>query len=327
MADKEKEKCPYCGREFVMLSRHKCKEAPKEDDDESKQKSKKKNNEKKQKVREVIEASGDGVDADEETIKKHRQPSKFWQEDIWQVLLDPSLVDSEDLSTYDLSDLLKKFTNQMLRSDMVDFRISGMAIYNSAKLHHKKIKDVIDQEEKQQIEEMRERTQREIPEAMAQPLRESRKIATKDELFDAMRSAIIETMQKREVLRRRRVKRERRREKLKVVKAKGQLPKELLRHITGKEKTIEEILESWLEKIKAKIKLNDGKTTSYRELCRDVIEHEYPDDTYAQKIKAVELFEALLFLSTGGVGKASPDIVMRQDEAFGDIEIKLNSII
>ena len=31
MADKPKEKCPYCGKEFVNLSRHKCKKAPAEE--------------------------------------------------------------------------------------------------------------------------------------------------------------------------------------------------------------------------------------------------------------------------------------------------------
>ncbi len=31
MANKPKEKCPYCGKEFVALNRHKCKKAPKEE--------------------------------------------------------------------------------------------------------------------------------------------------------------------------------------------------------------------------------------------------------------------------------------------------------
>jgi len=37
MAKKQKEKCPYCGKEFVNLSRHKCKKKPTEDMKEKKE--------------------------------------------------------------------------------------------------------------------------------------------------------------------------------------------------------------------------------------------------------------------------------------------------
>ncbi|MBD3352851.1 MAG: hypothetical protein GF364_15305 [Candidatus Lokiarchaeota archaeon] len=336
-SNKKKEKCPYCGNEFVRLSAHKCKKAPKDNQSSEtkkqgsskKKKSSKKSSKKKskkqpeKKVEEVIEASLNKDINIDEAKKSHSQKQKFWQGKVWQILLDPTLMGSENITKYDLSALLKDFTQEMLKSDLVDFRISGMAIYNSAKLHHKKIKDVIDEEEKIQIQEMKERTQRNIPKSMPQPIRESRKIATKDELFSAMRSAIIETMQKREVLRRRRVKREERRRELKVIKSKGKLPKEILRHITGKDRTIEEILDEWFERIKAKIRLNDGDTTSYEELVKDIIEKEYPDDAYAQKIKSTELFLALLFLSTGGSGKSAPRLKLNQWEQFEDIEIEI----
>ncbi|MHA1297824.1 MAG: hypothetical protein ACTSO9_00095 [Candidatus Helarchaeota archaeon] len=277
---------------------------------------------------EVIEASFDNEQLFERAKKLKILPEKFWQaEEIWRILLDPTLIDKQNISKFDLAELLKEFTEKMLESDIIDFRISGMAIYNTAKLHHRKIKEVIDEEEKVQVKELKERAKREIPKAMPQPLREPKQIATKDELFDAMRAAIIETMQKREILRIRREKREQRKQELKFIRAKGQLPKELLRLITGKEKTITEIHEDWYQKIKAKIKLNDNKFTTFNELREDIIEHEYPNDSIAQKLKSIELFIALMFLSTGGSGKSSPKLELKQMEDFGDIEIRLAPLI
>lgn len=277
-------------------------------------------------VKEVLEASIDEEVMDEQAIKAPKLPEKFWQKDIWRVLLDPSLVEADLMNKYDLAKLLNDFTQEMLKTDLVDFRISGMAIYNSAKIHHKKIKDVIDEEEQVQLKEMKERAKREVPQAMAQPLREPRKIATSDELFEAMRAAIIETMQKREVLKRKREERENRRQELKVIQSKGKLPLDILKHITGKEKTIEEILNSWYEKIKAKTKLNDSKKTTYQEIVRDIIEQEHPNDAYGRKYQSIQLFIALLFLSTGGTGSSSPRTNISQNEDFGEIDIEINRL-
>jgi chromatin segregation and condensation protein Rec8/ScpA/Scc1 (kleisin family) len=271
-------------------------------------------------IKEVIEVSDARIDELErqkqQQMLEDQMPAKFWQKGAYTVLMDPTMVKSEELVKYDLSALLSEFTKEMLKEDIVDFRISGMAIYSAAKLHHKKIRDVIDEEEKVQLKELRERMKREIPKAMAQPLREPRKIATSEELFDAMRSAIIETMQKRELLRRRREKQIARREELKVIRSKGQLPKEILKHILGKNKTIEELLQEWFDKIKAKIKLNDKKFTTYDEMIEDVIEIE-EKDAYGQKIKSIELFIALLFLSTNG------KLNITQGEDFDDITIEI----
>lgn len=277
-------------------------------------------------VKEILEASIDEDIMDEQSMKAPKMPEKFWQKDIWRVLLDPSLVESELMNKYDLAKLLNDFTQEMLKTELVDFRISGMAIYNSAKIHHKKIKDVIDEEEQVQLKEMKERAKREIPQAMAQPLREPRKIATSDELFEAMRAAIIETMQKREILKRKREERENRRQELKVVQSKGKLPLDILKHITGKEKTIDEILNSWYEKIKAKTKLNDNKKTTYQEIVSDIIEQEHPKDSYGRKYQSIQLFIALLFLSTGGTGSSSPRINISQNEDFGNINIEINRL-
>jgi chromatin segregation and condensation protein Rec8/ScpA/Scc1 (kleisin family) len=271
-------------------------------------------------IKEVIEASNSTIDELEreraELDAVNEMPEKFWQKGAYKILMDPTLIKPEDFTKYDLSSLLSEFTKEMLKEDLIDFRISGMAIYSAAKLHHKKIRDVIDEEEKVLIREMRERTKREIPKAMPQPLREPRKIATSDELFEAMRSAIIETMQKRELLRRRREKKIAKREELKVVRSKGHLPKEILKHILGKNQTAEELLQKWFQKIKAKIKLSDRKYTTYEEMIQEVIEIE-EKDSYGQKLKSVEMFIAMLFLSTGG------KLIMTQEDDFEDIKIEI----
>lgn len=271
-------------------------------------------------IKEVIEASNSTIDELEreraELDAVNEMPEKFWQKGAYKILMDPTLIKSEDFTKFDLSSLLSEFTKEMLKEDLIDFRISGMAIYSAAKLHHKKIRDVIDEEEKVLIREMRERTKRDIPKAMPQPLREPRKIATSDELFEAMRSAIIETMQKRELLRRRREKKIAKREELKVVRSKGHLPKEILKHILGKNQTAEEILQKWFQKIKAKIKLSDRKYTTYEEMIQEVIEIE-EKDSYGQKLKSVEMFIAMLFLSTGG------KLIMTQEDDFEDIKIEI----
>ena len=90
------------------------------------------------------------------TREKINLPEKFWQKDEYRVFLDPTLVKSDEITQYDLSALITEFTNKMLTQNLVNFRISGMAIYSTAKPHDKKIKDVIEEEEQIQIREMRE---------------------------------------------------------------------------------------------------------------------------------------------------------------------------
>ncbi|MBN2155005.1 MAG: hypothetical protein JW776_03085 [Candidatus Lokiarchaeota archaeon] len=253
-------------------------------------------------VKEVIEATNDIIEKKQKEAEaegKTELPEKFWQQDEWRVLLDPNLVKSDQITQYDLSALITEFTNKMLTQDLVDFRISGMAIYSTAKLHHRKIRDVIDEEEQIQIRELRDKARREIPKAMPQPIREPLKIATRDELFDAMRAAIIETMQKRELLRRKRIARESKKAELKIVKSTNKLPLEILKHIMGKERTVEQTLDYWFDKIRSQIKNNGGKQTTYDEMCEKVIAAEIID-SYGQRLKNIELFLSLLFLSTAG---------------------------
>ena len=276
----------------------------------------------KKETKEIIEATNEYVDQlQAKRAAEFKIPERFWQkEEVFKVLLDPSLVKSENLNKYDISKLLLSFTEKMLQEELIDFRITGLAINNAAKLYHKKIKDVIDEEEKIQIKEMRERAKREIPRAMPQPLREPRKVATSDELFEAMRAAIIETMQKRELLRIRRQERIKKREELKILKTKGALPKELLKHLTGQEESIEEQIDHWLQKIKAKSKLNKNHKTSYFELCHDVIDLEVKN-ALEKKLKYINLFIAMMFLST------QKKIILTQEDEFSDIIIEVPKYI
>lgn len=268
-------------------------------------------------VKEIIEATNELIEKKQALLgRKEKLPEKFWQKDEWRVLLDPTLVKSEEITQYDLSALITDFTNNMLTQDLVDFRISGMAIYSTAKLYHKKIRDVIEEEEQIQIREMREKAQREIPRAMPQPIREPLKIATREELFGAMRAAIIETMQKREILRRKRISREEKRSEIQIIKSSKRLPLEILKHITGKDRTVEQVLQYWFDKIRMQIKINGGKDTTYDEMCDMVIASEVKD-AYGKKLKNIELFLSLLFLSTGG------RILIDQDDDFEDIMISI----
>ena len=89
-----------------------------------------------------------------------------------------------------------------------------------------------------------------------------------------------------------------------------------MKHILGKNQTAEELLQKWFEKIKAKIKLSDRKYTTYEEMIQEVIEIE-EKDSYGQKLKSVEMFIAMLFLSTGG------KLIMTQEDDFEDIKIEI----
>ncbi|MEJ2293545.1 MAG: hypothetical protein P8Y23_02115 [Candidatus Lokiarchaeota archaeon] len=139
-------------------------------------------------------------------------------------------------------------------------------------------------------------------------------IATKDELFEAMRSAIIETMQNKEKLRRRRLRREQLKEQKIQMRSKAQLPKELLKHISGREQSIEELHESWYNRIKAKINL-ENKETTFFDLAQ-IIKVEEPSDI-GRRFAFVRMFLALMFLSTGN------KLTLNQIEDFKDFEINL----
>jgi len=268
-------------------------------------------------IKEIITVGADIEDnsdiSDTEVLEKS---GKWWIEEPWRSLLDPDLASNVDLAKFDISSLIEQFIDKMLAEDLIDFRISGLAIYSSAKFYHKKITSVIAEEEHIQREEARARLRREIPRAIAQPLRESRKIATSDELFGAMRRAIIETMQKREKLRIRRERKLAKREKQVKLRGKGRLPAEILKHITGSELTIEQRLQKTHQKIKEIIRMNkDGQTFSV-ELMKKMI---YQEDTaiLKKKVNYIQLFEELLFLAS--LNK----VVMGQKTMRSPIEVTL----
>src|SRR5271157_103322 len=242
-------------------------------------------------------------------------PKKFWMIDPWRSLLDPNLAKEADILKYDLSKLIRDFFDLMLKEELIDFRISGIATYSAARMHHWKILETIKEEEKEEEKRQRERLERQVPKAIAQPLREARKIATVDDLVGAMRRAIIETMQKREKLRLRRVVREQKRTDRREVRLKGQLPKELLRTLLGKGETAEEMIQSYYEKIKAAASLNSEGMASFFDLC-NVIKEE-STSTFEERFKMIKLFMSMCFLGT------SNNIFMEQEDLFTDIVINL----
>lgn len=96
------------------------------------------------------------------------------------------------------------------------------------------------------------------------------------------------------------------------IKSKAQLPRELLKHISGKDQTIQELHESWLNRIKATIDL-DNKPTSFYNLT-DIIKTEEESDI-GRKFALVRMFLALMFLSTGN------KLTLSQNEDFKDISV------
>ncbi|MHA1489477.1 MAG: hypothetical protein ACTSRI_07465 [Promethearchaeota archaeon] len=243
---------------------------------------------------------------------------KFWQKPPFSSLLDLELAKDSNIVFYDLSSLVDKFFNKMLNEDIINYKISGIALKTSASLHHYKISSIIMEEEKiqkkEELENLRKRHARSIPRALPQPIQPKMQIATKDELFDAMRSAIIETMQKKEKLKRRRLRREEKKQQRIQTKSKALLPKELLKHISGKEQTVEELHESWFNRIKATINLNNQDITFY-ELVKIIKSSE--KSSIGRKFALVRMFLALMFLSTGN------KLVLFQDEDFKDFSINL----
>ncbi|MHA1732143.1 MAG: hypothetical protein ACTSU5_09370 [Promethearchaeota archaeon] len=268
----------------------------------------------------VGELDDDSITNEEIEALRKAVPKKFWQQDErMRALLDPTLVKDSDTLMYDLANLVNEFFDKMLGEEIIDFRISGLAIHSAAKMHHWKILDTIKEEEKIEVERQRQRTQRAIPKALPQPLRESRKVATKEDLVGAMRRAIIETMQKREKLRRRREARDEKKRQLKKTRAKGQLPKEILKHITGKGMTVEEMIDTWYERIRNTIDMapKDKRETSLFEL-KDIIDVE-SESPLERRFMFVRMFLALCFLGTRG------KINLFQADDFEDISIELPS--
>ncbi len=326
-------KCPYCGKTFKRLSQHKCPKKPK---DETPNISKsnidqinsiekplpeiQKEIEVKEELIAEFEEDGELLkEITEEMKKKIEADKKFWQKPPYNSLLDPELLKDSTFLNQDFTPIIHKFFEKMLKEDFINFRISGMAILGAATIHHTKIKDVIEHEQKvqqeQELEELRERTKRSIPKAFAQPIQPKKKVATREELFSAMRSAILETMQNREKLRRARERREDAKQMVELKKSKAKLPKELLKHITGKDQTIEELIDGWYNKIKASQDLNDTDYISFFKLL-NLIKNEQ-EETISRKFALVRMFLSLMFLGT------SNKINIFQADDFEDISITI----
>ena len=175
-------------------------------------------------------------DDDPALMHKEKLEMKFWQKPKYRVLLDTELAKDSQVAFYDLATLVNKFFDHMLKEELINYKISGIALKTAAYLHHFKISSIIREEEqiqkKEELEQLRQRHFRTIPKALPQPIQPKMQIATKDELYDAMRAAIIETMQKKEKLKRMRMRREELKQKKVYMRSKAQLPKELLRHIS-----------------------------------------------------------------------------------------------
>ncbi|MHA1195779.1 MAG: Rho termination factor N-terminal domain-containing protein [Promethearchaeota archaeon] len=256
-----------------------------------------------------------------ENIKRETKDLKFWQKPPFSSLLDPELAKDSNIAFYDLASLVDQFFDKMLQEDLINYKISGIALRTSAVLHHYKISSIIKEEEeiqkKEELKKFRERHYKTMPKALPQPIQPKLLLSTKEELFEAMRSAIIETMQKKEKLRRQRLKREELKRKRLQMRSKAQLPKELLKHITGKEQTIEELHELWYNRIKAKVEIENKRNTSLFELA-EIIKAEEQDEI-GRKFALVRLFLALMFLSTGN------KLFLSQDDEFKNINIFLKS--
>ncbi|MCK4370236.1 MAG: hypothetical protein KAW03_04155, partial [Candidatus Lokiarchaeota archaeon] len=198
-----------------------------------------------------------GFDDEEDLalLRKEKVDLKFWQKPPFSSLLDSELAKESEIAFYDLAKLVDTFFDNMLHEDLINYKISGIALKTSATLHHYKISSIIKEEEqiqkREELERFRRKHSRTIPKALPQPISPKMQIATKEELFDAMRSAIIEVMQNKEKLRRRKIRRDDLKQQKIQMKSKAQLPKELLKHISGREQTVEELHESWYNRIKA----------------------------------------------------------------------------
>jgi len=253
---------------------------------------------------------------------------KFWQKPEFRVLLDTELAKESKTAFYDLSNLVDQFFSNMLKEDLINYKIAGIALKSAASLHHYKISSIIKEEvqiqKQEELKQFRERHSRTITKALPQPITPKMQIATKDELFDAMRAAIIETMQKKEKLKRRRERRDEIKNQKRQVRSKAKLPKEILKHISGKEQTVGELHESWLKRIKATTNLENTKETTFFELMQLVKSDE--KSSIGRRFALVRMFLSLLFLSTAGAsgtGKTTTEIELFQLDDFKDVDIRL----
>ncbi|MEE9377226.1 MAG: hypothetical protein V3V33_04230 [Candidatus Lokiarchaeia archaeon] len=269
-------------------------------------------------LEEELIASFDDDDEDLALLRKDKVELKFWQKPPFSSLLDPELAKESEIAFYDLSKLVDTFFDNMLHEDLINYKISGIALKTSATLHHYKISSIIREEEhiqkREELERFRQKHSRSIPKALPQPISPKMQIATKDELFDAMRSAIIEVMQNKEKLRRRKMRRDELKQQKIQMKSKAQLPKELLKHISGKEQTVQELHESWYNRIKATINLNNNKTNIF-DLTNIIKDEE--ETSIGRKFSLVKMFLALMFLSTGN------KLTLSQEEEFQNIFIDI----
>jgi len=277
---------------------------------------------------ELIAGFEEEDDFDPALEKKEKTELKFWQQPPFNSLLDAETAKDSKIAFYDLSSLVDNFFDNMLHEDLINYKISGIALKTSASLHHYKISSIIREEEqiqkKEELEKFRSKHARTIPKALPQPIQPKMQIATKDELFDAMRSAIIETMQKKEKLKRRRERREEIKNKKLQKKSQARLPKELLKHISGSEQTVGELHETWLNRVKATAKLENKTETSFYEMIQLIKNDE--ESSIGRKFGLVKMFLALMFLSTAGAsgtGKTKTEIELAQDDEFKDIHIKI----
>ncbi|MFW9853282.1 MAG: hypothetical protein ACFFDS_10075, partial [Candidatus Thorarchaeota archaeon] len=90
-----------------------------------------------------------GFDEEEDLalLRKEKMELKFWQKPPFSSLLDPELAKESEIAFYDLASLVDKFFDNMLHEELINYKISGIALKTSASLHHYKISSIIREEE------------------------------------------------------------------------------------------------------------------------------------------------------------------------------------
>ena len=84
-----------------------------------------------------------GEEFDPALQQKEKIDLKFWQKPPYSSLLDPELAKDSNVAFYDLAALVDKFFNNMLEEELINYKISGIALKTSAVLHHYKISSII----------------------------------------------------------------------------------------------------------------------------------------------------------------------------------------